>query len=255
MYGRYHSHLHKNPVKRLVYGILGGPRISDWIRFWNVSRALKGLDAGSIQRILDAGCGLGFYSLMLAENFPRALVTSVDDDPDLVTGFQETVLSMGMKSIEISRQDLTKYEPGKMFNLICCVDVLEHILDHGTVFDNFAGWLAPGGILVIHVPQKDQKFLFLKRTHGGDDPHCREGYDLDELTTLLESRGLKQIYHKLTFNRLAVVTVELDEILWKSHLYLIWLIFYPLFLLSAAWDVWHWGKHGHGLLIVAQKNV
>jgi trans-aconitate methyltransferase len=255
MYGRYHFHLHKNPAKRLVYGVLGGPRISDWIRFWNVSRALKGLDAVSTQRILDAGCGLGFYSLMLAEKFPRAVVTSVDDDPALAKKFQETALSMGMRSIEVSRQDLTKYEPGQTFNLICCVDVLEHIVNHDTAFNNFARWLAPGGRLILHVPQKNQKFWFIKRTHGGDDPHCREGYDLKEMTELLESRGLKVIASRNTFDRMGAAGVELDEILWKSRLYPLWLLFYPLFMAMAVWDVRHQGNQGQGLLVVAVKNV
>ncbi|MDP2807279.1 MAG: class I SAM-dependent methyltransferase [bacterium] len=255
MYGRYHFHFHKNPFKRLVYGMLGGPRISDWIRFWNVSRALKMIDTSGTRQILDAGCGLGFYSLMLAERYPNAAITAVDDDPALVKWLQEAALSLNIRSITASKQDLTVFDPGKKFDLICCVDVMEHIVDHDAVFNNFANWLAPGGYLILHVPQKHQKFIFIKRTHGGDDPHCREGYDLPELTALLESRGLKPLCHKHTFGRLAAIGVELDEIFWQSHLYPVWLIFYPLFLLIAVWDVWRQGKQGQGILITATKNV
>lgn len=255
MYGRYHFHLHKNPLKRLVYGILGGPRFSDWVRFWNVERVLKKIDASGVRHILDAGCGLGFYSLMMAEHFPKATITAVDDDPFLVKGLQETARSMGFRSIIVSKEDLTAYVPVKKFNLICCVDVMEHIVDHDAVFNNFANWLAPGGTLIMHVPQKNQKFLFIKRTHGGDDPHCREGYDLPDLKALLEPKGLKLVFHKHTFGRLAAIGVELDETLWKSRLYPVWLLFYPLFLLIAVWDLINQGKQGHGILIKAQKYV
>jgi len=256
MYGRYHFHFHHNPFKRLVYGVLGGPRISDWIRFWNVSRALKGLDASGVLQVLDAGCGQGFYSLMLAELFPGAAITAVDDDPALVKGLQETARSVGLRFITASRADLTAYAPEKQFNLICCVDVLEHIIDHEAVFNNFASWLAPGGTMILHVPQKNQKHVFIKRTYGGrDDPHCREGYDLPELTTLLESRGLKLVFYKHTFGRPAAIGVELDELLWKSRLYPLWLLFYPGFLLMAVWDVWRRGEQGQGVLITATKNV
>jgi trans-aconitate methyltransferase len=255
MYGRYHRHFHQSPVKRMVYGVLGGPNVSDWIRFWNVSRTLKGVDSTGIRHIMDAGCGRGFYSLMLAERFPQATVTAVDDDPVLVKGLQDTALSMGLRSINVFRADLTTYVSDKKFNLICCVDVMEHIVDHDAVFNNFAQWLKPGGFLILHVPQKNQKFWFIKRIYGGDAPHCREGYDLSELTRWLESRGLQLTHHKHTFDRLAGMAVEIDEIFWQSHLYPLWLIFYPLFILIAAWDVFHRGKRGQGILIVAQKDV
>ena len=255
MYGRYHYHHHKNPVKRLVYGILGGPRVSDWIRFWNVKQELETMDQQGVRRILDAGCGLGFYSLMLAERFPQAAVTSVDDDPVLVEGLQRTALSLGIKSIKASRQDITKYDPGEKFDLICCVDVMEHIVDHETVFNNFARWLAPGGTLILHVPQKNQKFIFIKRTHGGDDPHCREGYDLAELKDLLEPRGLKIIRNDNTFDRWGAFAVEIDEIFWKSRIYPLWLIFYPLLMLFAVWNIHHKGNQGQGIMITATKNV
>lgn len=255
MYGRYHFHLHTNPLKRLVYGILGGPRLSDWVRFCNVERMLKKEDVSGIRQILDAGCGLGFYSLMLAERFPQATITAVDDDSSLVKGLQETSRSMGYRSIIVSKENLTAFVPEKQFNLICCVDVMEHIVDHDVVYNNFANWLAPGGILIMHVPQKNQKFLFIKRTHGGDDPHCREGYDPSELKVLLESKGLKLVFHKQTFGRLAALGVEFDEILWKSRLYPVWLLFYPLFLLIAGWDLVNQGKSGHGILIKAHKYV
>jgi SAM-dependent methyltransferase len=255
MYGRYHFHLHKNPFKRLVYGALGGPRISDWIRFWNVSGALKGLNGSGVLQVLDAGCGQGFYSMMLAERFPGAAITAVDDDPALVKGLQETALSAGLRSITAFRADLTAYAPEKQFNLICCVDVMEHIVNHDAVFNNFADWLALGGTLILHVPQKNQRFAFIKRTHGGDDPHCREGYDLPELRALLEERGLKVVFYKHTFDRLASIGVELDELLWQSRLYPVWLIFYPAFLLMAVWDVWRRAEQGQGVLIAATKNV
>ena len=256
MYGKYHFHFQKNVLKRMVYGVLGGPNISDWIRFWNVSRALKGLDASGTLQILDAGCGRGFYSLMLAERFPGAAITAVDDDNALVKGLQETALSIGLGLITASRADLSTYVPGKKFNLICCVDVMEHIVDHDAVFNNFTNWLAPGGFLILHVPQKNQKFLFIKRTPGqAGDLHCREGYDLSELTAKLEPRGLKVIFYKHTFDRLASLATELDEILWRNHLHLVWLVFYPIFLLIAVWDIIHRGKQGQGILITAKKNV
>ncbi|MDO9069267.1 MAG: class I SAM-dependent methyltransferase [Deltaproteobacteria bacterium] len=255
MYGRYHFHLHHNPFKRLVYGVLGGPRISDWIRFWNVRRVLKRLNVSGALQVLDAGCGQGFYSIMLAESFPAAAITAVDEDPTLIKRLQKMARAMGLRLISTSTADLGGYIPKNKFNLICCVDVMEHIIDHDAVFCNIASWLAPGGTLILHVPQKNQKFMFLKRSHGGDDPHCREGYDLPELKAKLELQGLKLIFYKHTFGRLAGMAVELDEILWESHLYPVWLLFYPLFLSIAVWDIDHQWKQGQGIIIAAQSNV
>jgi protein-L-isoaspartate O-methyltransferase len=191
---------------------------------------------------------------MMAESFPGADIVALDEDRVLVEGVKRMALSMGIKSIKTTVADLNSFSPDRKFNLICCVDVMEHIPDHGRIFDKFSEWLESGGTLILHVPQKNQKFLFIKRTHGGDDPHCREGYDLPELTGLLESRGLMITYHKHTFAFAAALAVEMDEIFWKSRLYPVWLAAYPFLLTVAVWDLWHPGNQGQGMLVVARKN-
>lgn len=102
--------------------------------------------AGAGARILDAGCGSGRNMVALA---PRGTVTGVE---------------LASQSLEVARaRAVGPVLPGSLdeplpfgdgaFDLALALDVLEHVRDDGAALRELARVVAPGGRLLVTVPQ------------------------------------------------------------------------------------------------------
>jgi 2-polyprenyl-6-hydroxyphenyl methylase/3-demethylubiquinone-9 3-methyltransferase len=131
--------LHKlNPV-RLAY-------IRDMIdQHWqcdeHVRTPLEGKTA------LDVGCGAG----LLAEPLARlgARVAAIDAAPELIAVARDHAAAMGLE-IDYRACAVEKLE-GR-FDLITCMEVIEHVADPAVFVGALAKRLAPGGLLVLSTP-------------------------------------------------------------------------------------------------------
>jgi 2-polyprenyl-6-hydroxyphenyl methylase/3-demethylubiquinone-9 3-methyltransferase len=131
--------LHKlNPV-RLAY-------IRDMIdQHWqcdeHVRTPLEGKTA------LDVGCGAG----LLAEPLARlgARVVGIDAAPELIAVARDHAEAMGLE-IDYRAGAVEKLE-GR-FDLITCMEVIEHVADPAVFVGALAKHLAPGGLLVLSTP-------------------------------------------------------------------------------------------------------
>jgi 2-polyprenyl-6-hydroxyphenyl methylase/3-demethylubiquinone-9 3-methyltransferase len=131
--------LHKlNPV-RLAY-------IRDMIdQHWqcdeHVRTPLEGKTA------LDVGCGAG----LLAEPLARlgARVVGIDAAPELIAVARDHAEAMGLE-IDYRAGAVEKLE-GR-FDLITCMEVIEHVADPAVFVGALAKRLAPGGLLVLSTP-------------------------------------------------------------------------------------------------------
>ena len=77
--------------------------------------------------ILDAGCGRGDYSFYMAEYWPEALIDAVDIDGQCISKNKLVQRRLGLENIRFEVQDITKVGSKEKYDLIVCVDVLEHI--------------------------------------------------------------------------------------------------------------------------------
>lgn len=103
-------------------------------------------------RILEAGCGR-HWGLRLAIPFT---LTGVDLDRDALaarTDLDQTVVG-DLKTVDF---------PARSFDVIYCAFVLEHVEGAEQVLERFQRWLAPGGLLVIKVPDRNSAYGFLAR--------------------------------------------------------------------------------------------
>jgi 2-polyprenyl-6-hydroxyphenyl methylase/3-demethylubiquinone-9 3-methyltransferase len=131
--------LHKlNPV-RLKY-------VRDQIdRHWQTDecsrRPLEGRTA------LDVGCGAG----LLAEPLARlgASVTGLDASPELITVAQGHAAQQGL-AIDYRAGAVEDLEG--MFDLITCMEVIEHVADPSAFVTALARRLGPGGLLIMSTP-------------------------------------------------------------------------------------------------------
>lgn len=109
------------------------------------------LDVAPGSTVLDVGCGVGRWSLLLAAR--GALVSGMDLSPTMIAEARRRANAEGLASgCTFTVQDLAHLDAGKKFDLIVGVTVLQHILDpqalHSAV-QRMSDHLAPSGRMVL----------------------------------------------------------------------------------------------------------
>jgi SAM-dependent methyltransferase len=100
-------------------------------------------------RLLDAGCGTGRYSIDLAAR--GFTVLGVDQSPELVE-IAKTKPNARNPAIGFSIADLLEFDAPGQFRAVLCRGVLNDITqDFGRkrIFSRFAQWLSPEGVLIF----------------------------------------------------------------------------------------------------------
>lgn len=103
-------------------------------------------------RILEAGCGRDWP---LKVSVPYTL-TGLDLDADALaarTDLDEAVVG-DLRTAEL---------PAHSFDVVYSAFVLEHVRGAEQVLARFLRWLAPGGTLILQVPDRDSAYGFLTR--------------------------------------------------------------------------------------------
>jgi 2-polyprenyl-6-hydroxyphenyl methylase / 3-demethylubiquinone-9 3-methyltransferase len=179
--------LHKlNPV-RLRY-------VRDQIdRHWQADessrRPLEGKSA------LDVGCGAG----LLAEPLARlgAMVTGLDASAELIAAAERHAQAAGL-AIDYRAGELAEQQ-GR-FDLVTCMEVIEHVADPAVFVKDLAARLAPGGLLILSTPNATgwSKLLTITLAEGlGRVPRGTHDFARfiapERLKSLLAAAGLRCI--------------------------------------------------------------
>lgn len=103
-------------------------------------------------RILEAGCGRSWTFRL---SVPYTL-TGLDLDPDALAARKDLDRRIvgDLRTVEFPRHS---------FDVIYNAFVLEHVSGAEQVLQRFVRWLAPGGMLIIKVPDRDSAYGFLTR--------------------------------------------------------------------------------------------
>lgn len=180
--------LHRlNPV-RLKY-------IRDAVdRHWNSDTTARRPLAG--KRALDMGCGAG----LLAEPLARlgADVTGVDAAPENIAAAQAHAALSGL-TIDY-RAGGTDAIAGMNFDLITCMEVVEHVSDPEAFVASLANTMAPGGLLIMSTPNRTpmSKLAMITVAEGlGQIPKGTHDWDKfltpEELRALFDKAGLETL--------------------------------------------------------------
>jgi len=101
-------------------------------------------------RVLEAGCGVGAQSIILARNNPDAEITSIDISADSIGKARERAACEGCKNISFRTGDVfhLPFAPGEFDHVFVCF-LLEHLSDPAGALEGLLRVLRPGGTLTV----------------------------------------------------------------------------------------------------------
>jgi 2-polyprenyl-6-hydroxyphenyl methylase/3-demethylubiquinone-9 3-methyltransferase len=177
--------LHKlNPVR---LGYIRDRIDQHWASDERARRPLDGKTA------LDVGCGAG----LLAEPLARlgAKVTGIDAAPELIAVARAHAEAQGLA---IDYLPLPVEQVGGAYDLVTCLEVIEHVADPSEFLRSLAARLAPGGLLILSTPNRTawSKLLTITLAEGvGSIPKGTHDFDKfiapDRMKSLLGDAGLQ----------------------------------------------------------------
>jgi SAM-dependent methyltransferase len=237
------------------------------LRSWHIRRELRQLKSGGFApgKIADAGSGFGQYVHYLSKQFPGASIRGLDIKQEQVDDCNTFFTKIGKgERIRFQFADLTKLDVVEAFDLILCVDVMEHIEEDRLVLGNYHRALKPGGVLLISTPS-DQGGSDVHHEHDASfiDEHVRDGYGLEEMKEKLQGAGFLENNIRYSYGKPGKLSWRLSmkypiQVVNVSKLFLLllpfyYLLVYPICFFLNISDVRRSHSTGTGLIVVSKK--
>ncbi len=116
---------------------------------WILGELAQALPQGG--RVLDAGCGQGFYFPLYAALGLSAV--GIESDPGPLAAARATAARTGAELVEAQVQKLPFADAS--FDAVVLSEVLEHLSDAAPALAEAARVLRPGGLVLVTVPHAD----------------------------------------------------------------------------------------------------
>jgi SAM-dependent methyltransferase len=134
------------------------------------------------RRVLDAACGEGYGSALLAREAGSVLGLDIGDAA--VAHARSRYGAQPNLRFDVADCTALDHLPAASFDLIASFETLEHVEAQERMLDGFARLLAPGGLLLVSTPDR---LTYSDLTGFRNEHHVRELYR-DEFEALLAAR-------------------------------------------------------------------
>lgn len=235
------------------------------LRSWHIHRELKTWMKNKTNAfILDAGSGFGQYSYWLAKRNKNFKIDAVDVKTEQIEDCNNFFAKCGIQNATFRFGDLTKPIASNQYDLILCVDVMEHIEEDVQVFKNFCEAMKSGALLLISTPSdKGGSDVHDETGESFIGEHVRDGYSVEEMNAKLKEAGFKKTEILYSYGKPGKIAWKLSMkwpmlLLNTTRLFFIllpayYLITYPLCLILNWLDANTKHKTGTGLIVKAFK--
>jgi SAM-dependent methyltransferase len=161
-------------------------------------------------RVLDAGCGDGLLSLAMAKGHRSWSILGIDLRADLLGGARRRADARHLSNVEFVEGNLERPLPAGDADAVLAVECLSEIPDDRRALQMMAAALAPGGLLVVQVPERDWQPV-LPGSPGTWREQVRQGYTAAELEAALRAAGLVDVAVRPTYRSLAAGAQEVRD--------------------------------------------
>ena len=158
-------------------------------KYWQefIAPILADLQLDYNSKILDVGCGpAGIFTI-----FDQYEVTAVDP---LLDRYEQNLPYFSPKDYPYTtfvNAPLEEFHPTHKYDLVCCLNAINHVSDLDKSLDQLTDCIAPKGTLLFSIDAHNHSFFKrLFRLLPGDILHPHQ-YDLQEYEQMLLERGLK----------------------------------------------------------------
>jgi cyclopropane-fatty-acyl-phospholipid synthase len=104
------------------------------------------------QRILELGCGWGSLCLYLAERFPASRIASVSNSRTQKEHIDAQARARGLANLTVITCDMNRFDAGQgQFDRVVSIEMFEHMKNYQLLLNRISRWLAPGGLLFVHI--------------------------------------------------------------------------------------------------------
>jgi len=235
-----------NPVYKLAIKIIGIPHLGFRKRASIILKLFKKVKKDV--KILDAGCGYGIYSLILAEKGYN--LTSLDIEAIRIKEIESMKNEYGFIKDKIKTKigSLTNLPfKNEEFEVIICSEVLEHIKDYKKAFLELGRVLKKNGALIVSVPTDSEQNLINFKKFG----HERPGYSINMISGMASKLRLK-------IERVFFYDYYFGKLAFKIHNsiknnFLAGILFYPFYLFSFLDKILKLGR-ADGMVILFKKS-
>ncbi len=243
------------------------------LRSWHIRKEIKIWEktASGKQNILDAGSGFGQYDYYLASRNKEWNIVGLDVKQEQITDCNNFFQKIGLQNVNFEYGDLTRLDDSNKYDMVLCVDVMEHIEEDELVFRNFYKALRNNGMLLISTPSDKggSDVHHHDHDHGGDsqsfiDEHVRDGYGIDEISNKMKNAGFNRTKVYYQYGKPGKIAWKLSMkfpiiLLNKSYFFFILLPFYymltfPFVLILNWFDLKIKHNTGTGLVALAWKD-
>jgi len=135
---------------------------------------LQRIDADPVERIVDLGCGTGNTAALLAERWPEARVTGVDNSAEMLA-----TARADHPEWQWVDADIATWAPDEPVDLAYSNAALHWVDDHAELVPRLVQCVRPGGILAVQMPRN-----FDQPTHTMVAETVADGPWRDTLTPL-----------------------------------------------------------------------
>jgi SAM-dependent methyltransferase len=238
------------------------------LRSWHVHSELRSWISkhrNSAAYILDAGAGFGQYTYWLSGLGRKWRIKAIDVKTEQVADCNQFFKRIGRdERVNFVVDDLVTYREPDTFDLVVCVDVMEHILEDEQVLANYAASLKTGGMLIISTPS-DQGG---SDVHGDEEEsfieeHVRDGYNIEDMKAKLLRNGFSKAEPRYSYGAPGKISWRLSMkypllMLQATKLFYIvlpfyYLVTYPISFVLNWLDVQQKHATGTGLIVRAWK--
>ena len=185
-------------IKRLLFKLVGEIYVGKRVKLAYFQRWLKRIRLAPEATIMEAGSGDGVFAFSLAANHRTARVLGVELNPVEAETCERMARKEGLTNLSFLTGNLVSLDWGDRFDMIYSLDVLEHIPDDVDALRSLYKALKPGGILLVHVPNRwymetDGRLLTVPDEEAWriNPGHVRAGYTRDELSSVLSAAGFQ----------------------------------------------------------------